>query len=116
MRSPVPARGGPLGEYQAEESMATFLISYHGGSGPPTSPEAAQQMMAAFHTWVSSVGDRMVDPGAPLGAARTVTTAGVTDGGSGPEGYSLITADDIDAAVALVTGHPFVARGGTLIV
>jgi hypothetical protein len=72
--------------------------------------------MAAFHAWVTSVGDGIIDPGAPLGAARTVTGSGVTDGGSGPEGYSLIKADDIDAAVALVTGHPFVARGGTLIV
>jgi hypothetical protein len=96
--------------------MATYLISYHGGSGPPTAPEAAQQMMAAFQAWVASVGDRMVDPGAPLGAARTVSPSGVSDGGAGPEGYSVIQADDLDAAVALVRGHPFVARGGTLVV
>ena len=96
--------------------MATYLISYHGGSGPPTSPEAAQQMMAAFRAWVASVGDGMVDPGAPLGAARTVSPSGVSDGGAGPEGYSVIRADDLDAAVALVKDHPFVVRGGTLVV
>jgi hypothetical protein len=95
--------------------MATFLISYYGGA-PPTSPEAAQQMLAAFHGWATSVGDGMVDPGAPLGAARTVSAQGVSDGGSGPEGYSLIRADNIDEAVALVRAHPFVARGGTLVV
>jgi hypothetical protein len=92
--------------------MATYLISYHGGSGPPTSPEAAQQTMAAFQAWVASVGDSMVDPGAPLGAARTVSSSGVTDGGGGPEGYSVIRADDLNAAVVLVKGHPFIARGG----
>jgi hypothetical protein len=96
--------------------MTTYLISYHGGGGPPASPEAAQQMLAAFQAWAAGVGDHMVDPGAPLGAARTVTASGVSDGGPGPQGYSLIQADDIDAAVALVTGHPFVARGGTLVV
>ena len=96
--------------------MATYLISYHGGSGPPASPEAARQMMAAFGDWVASVGDGMLDPGAPLGAARTVSPSGVSDGGAGPEGYSVIRADDLDAAVALVKGHPFVARGGTLVV
>jgi hypothetical protein len=96
--------------------MATFLITYHGGSGPPSSPEAAQRMLAAFQGWVATVGDEMVDPGAPLARARTVSASGVSDGGTGPEGYSLIHADDIDAAVALVKNHPFVARGGTLIV
>jgi hypothetical protein len=29
-------------------------------------------------------------------------------------GYSLIEADDIDAAVNLVAKHPFVERGGSL--
>ena len=96
--------------------MTTYLVSYHGGSGPPTSPEAAQQMMAAFQAWVASVGDSLVDPGAPLGTARTVSQSGVTEGGAGPDGYSLIRADDLDAAVALVKSHPFIGRGGTLIV
>jgi hypothetical protein len=96
--------------------MATFLISYHGGGGPPSTPEAAQQMHAAFQAWVATVGDGMVDPGAPLGATRTVSASGVSDGGSGPEGYTVIRADDMDDAVALVKNHPFVARGGTLIV
>jgi hypothetical protein len=29
-------------------------------------------------------------------------------------GYSLIRADDLDAAVGLVKNHPFVGRGGSL--
>jgi hypothetical protein len=96
--------------------MATFLISYHGGGGPPASPDAAQHMLAAFQAWVATVGDGMLDPGAPLGAARTVSGSGVSDGMTGPEGYSLLRADDMDAAIALVKDHPFVARGGTLVV
>jgi hypothetical protein len=97
--------------------MATFLITYHGCSGPPSSPEAAQQMQAAFQAWVSTVGDNMIDPGAPLGAAQAVTTAGVADPeGVGPAGYTLISADDLDAAIAMVKNHPFIGRGGTLVV
>jgi hypothetical protein len=39
----------------------------------------------------------------------------VSDGGSAQiGGYSLIKADDLDAAAGLVKNHPFVARGGTL--
>jgi hypothetical protein len=57
----------------------------------------------------------MVDPGAPLGAAKTVSPEGVSDGGPNAiGGYSLIRADDLDAAVVLVKNHPFVARGGSL--
>ena len=73
-------------------------------------------MMAAFGAWVASVGDHMVDPGAPLGAAKTVSAEGVSDGvpGAGVGGYSLIKADDLDTAVGLVKSHPFVSRGGSL--
>ena len=96
--------------------MPTYLITYHGGGGPPASPEAREQMMAAFGAWVASVGDHMVDPGAPLGPSKTVSAEGVSDGGPGAGigGYSLIKADDLDAAAGLVKNHPFVSRGGSL--
>ena len=96
--------------------MPTYLITYHGGSGPPPSAEAREQMMAAFQAWVASVGDHMVDPGAPLGASKTVSPEGVTDAAPAGhiDGYSLIKADDLDAAAGLVKNHPFVGRGGSL--
>ena len=78
--------------------MPTYLVTYHGAGGPPASPEARDQMMAAFGAWVASVGDHMVDPGAPLGASKTVSAEGVSDGapGAGVGGYSLIKAADLD--------------------
>jgi hypothetical protein len=95
--------------------MPTYLVTYHGGGGPPPSAEAREQMMAAFGAWAASVGDHMIDPGAPLRAAKTVSSEGVSDGGPGDiGGYSLISADDLDAAVGLVKNHPFVGRGGSL--
>ena len=96
--------------------MPTYLITYHGGGGPPASAEAREQMMAAFGAWVASVGDHMVDPGAPLGPSASVSSEGVSDQGAsaGIGGYSLIKADDMDTAVGLVKNHPFVGRGGTL--
>jgi hypothetical protein len=96
--------------------MPTYLVTYHGGGGPPPTPEAQQQMMAAFGAWVASVGDAMVDPGAPLGASKSVSSGGTTDGpADGPiGGYTLVKAPDLDAATQLVANHPFIARGGTL--
>jgi hypothetical protein len=95
--------------------MTKFLVTYH-GAGAPDSPEAAQQAMAAFIAWSQKTGSALVDPGAPLGPARVVTSNAVTDGAAdGPfGGYSVIEAGDLDAAVALVRDHPFVGRGGSL--
>jgi hypothetical protein len=93
--------------------MPTFLVTYHGGGGPPTTPEAREQMMAAFQAWVVSTGDNMMDPGAPLGPSKVVTSDGVTDGAPGG-GYTVISADSLDDAVSVVKGHPFLTRGGTL--
>ena len=95
--------------------MTKFLVTYH-GAREPDSPEAAQQMMAAFMAWAQKTGGALVDPGAPLGPAKVVSSDTVTDGAAdGPSGgYSIIEADDLDAAVELVRDHPFVGRGGSL--
>jgi hypothetical protein len=95
--------------------MPTYLITYHGGSGMPESPEAQQQVHAAFQAWAAGVGDALVDPGAPLGESRTVSADAVVDGSVAPiGGYTLLRAADLEAAVDLVRDHPFVARGGAL--
>jgi len=83
--------------------MPNFLVTYHGG-GMPEGEEARQQAMADF--------------GAPLGPSMTVSSDGVRSGAAdGPlGGYSVLRADDMDSAVALVRDHPFVKRGGSLTV
>jgi hypothetical protein len=95
--------------------MTKFLVTYHGG-GMPEGDEARQQAMQAFGEWVARTGRALVDPGAPLGPSKVVSKDVVTDGqASGPSGgYSVVEADSIEAAVALVRDHPFVARGGQL--
>jgi len=95
--------------------MTKFLVTYH-GAGAPDSPEAAQEAMAAFMAWAQKTGSALVDPGAPLGPAKVVSGGAVADGAAdGPfGGYSIVEADDLDAAVALVRDHPFVGRGGSL--
>ena len=95
--------------------MPTFLVTYHGG-GMPADEEGRQQAMAAFGAWVGKVGEALTDPGAPLGPAMTVSADGVRSGEAEGRvgGYSVLRADDMDSAVALVRDHPFVKRGGSL--
>lgn len=96
--------------------MPSYLITYHGGSGVPTDPEAAQQMAAAFEAWVAKIGSALRDPGAPLGDARTVTADSQTGGQAEANvaGYTVIEAASLDDAVNLVRTHPFLTRGGSL--
>ena len=50
-----------------------------------------------------------------MGAAKTVGPGGVTEGGScGLTGYSIVSADSLDAAVELATGCPVVGIGGAV--
>ena len=95
--------------------MAKFLITYQGGGEMPSDPQARQMMMDAFGAWVASVGDKMVDPGAPLGPAKVVSGSGAEDAKPGDiGGYTLLSAESLDDAVDLVRNHPFISRGGTL--
>jgi hypothetical protein len=95
--------------------MARFLVTYHGGK-MPADDTGREQAMAAFAQWVEQTGQALIDPGAPLGPAKTVTSAAVTDGPAAGtlDGYSIIDADNINTAVKLVAKHPFVERGGSL--
>jgi hypothetical protein len=96
--------------------MSKFLVTYHGDTGTPDSPEAQKQVHDAFQAWAGSVGPAMLDPGAPLIGVKTVTETGVTEGPADgpPGGYTLLEANDLNAAVKLVRDHPFVGRGGSL--
>jgi hypothetical protein len=98
--------------------MAKFLVTYYeeGGGGMPPDPAMREQMMKAFMAWANRVGDKMVDPGAPLGPPKVLTGDSVSDDkpGDGVGGYTLLSAGSMDEAVGLCRDHPFLDRGGTL--
>ena len=98
-------------------AMARFLVTYHGGGAPQGDAEK-QQAMADFMAWAQRVGPSLVDPGAPLGSSQLVSPGAVSDGpADGPAaGYSIVEAENLSTAVALVRNHPFVGRGGSLLV
>jgi hypothetical protein len=95
--------------------MATYVLAYSGGEGMANTPEAQAAAMAAWGAWFGSMGASVVDGGNPFGPASTVTGGKVTAGGASKlTGYSVITADGLDAAVALAKGCPVLASGGTV--
>jgi len=92
--------------------MSRYLVTYH-GSGMPDDPAVMEQAKAAFGKWLGEAGSAIVDPGAPVHTVGQVSSGSPT----GPVeigGYSIIEADSPEGAAAVLQGHPFVARGGTL--
>jgi hypothetical protein len=96
--------------------MSKYLLAYHGGSMPESESEQAA-VMAAWGEWFASLGDAVADGGAPVGAATTIAADGSTSAGGGANpvsGYSLVTATDLDSAVALAKGCPILTAGGSI--
>ncbi|MGI9356140.1 MAG: YciI family protein [Rhizobiaceae bacterium] len=95
--------------------MTKFIYAFHGGAMPET-PEEGEKVMAAWRSWMESLGDAMIDPGAPVGMSKTVTPGGVSDdGGSNPlSGYTVVNAANIDEAVEMSKGCPILESGGSI--
>jgi hypothetical protein len=96
--------------------MAKYVLAYSGGSGIPDDPAAREQGFAAWGAWFGQLGDAVVDPGSPTGASKTIAPGGsVSDGGSrGLNGYSVISADSLDAAIEAAKGCPLLTNGGSV--
>ena len=93
--------------------MSDFVLLYQGGSMPETE-EAQKQVMDAWTAWFTNLGSAVKDPGNPFsGAAKSIAGDGaVSDGGGGTaSGYSILSADSLDDAVALSKDCP-VLQGG----
>ncbi len=95
--------------------MSNYIIAYHGGK-KPESPEAGAKIMAKWKAWVGGLGDAAVNPGTPVGKSKIVSSAGVSDdGGPNPMlGFSIVKADNMDAALEMANACPFLDIGGTL--
>jgi hypothetical protein len=85
--------------------MRTFLFSYR---MPKDDRPGQPRAMDAWNAWFDSMGAAVIDRGNPvfesstLGDCRPDTTLG---------GYSVVSADDLDAAVALAKDCPALAHG-----
>ena len=94
--------------------MATYLLAYVGGD-QPESQEAGQAVMAAWTAWFAGMGAAVLDPGNPVGASAAVAPDGsVGPASAGVTGYSVITADSLDAAVEDAKACPHLSANGSV--
>ncbi len=95
--------------------MTNYVLIYTGGGGMSASEEQRAKIMAEWNTWYERMGAAIVDGGNPFAASKHVSGTGTGEGpASSPPatGYTVITADSLDAAVAKVQDHPHVKHGG----
>jgi hypothetical protein len=95
--------------------MANYLLAYKGGSMAATDEER-KLAMAAWGAWFGGLGAAVVDPGNPFGPSATVAgDTSVSDGAqSALTGYSVLSADSLQAAGELVKGCPVLVAGGSV--
>jgi hypothetical protein len=92
--------------------MAKYLLAYVGGD-QPESEEAGQAVMAAWTGWFAGMGEAVVDPGNPVGGSVAVSPDGsVGEATAGVTGYSVISADSLDAALEIARECPHLAANG----
>lgn len=91
--------------------MKKFIYLYFGGDTESnTTEEQRNKIMKDWMIYFGKLGNNIVDGGAPFGERKTV---GGKDT-SATNGYTIISAKDLDEAIALTEGHPHLKSGGSI--
>lgn len=97
--------------------MANYLLVYHGGDTMENAtPEQQQEVMNAWMGWFGSMGSAVVDGGNPVGQSWLITKDAVQKSApaNAATGYSVISADSMEAAAELARKCPHLLAGGTV--
>ena len=92
--------------------MKKFIVIYHAPMDAMeqmanVSPEDQAKGMEAWMTWAQKCGDKLVDLGAPLANGLQLAPGGASQNSEkGVTGYSILQAENMDDAKALLQGHP----------
>ena len=92
--------------------MPKYMLVYKGEATDMSdmTPEQGQEVMAKWAQWMEKIGPALSDIGTPFGPNSSVVDDGSSGTATSLSGYSVIEAADMDAARALVDGHPFLSE------
>ena len=96
--------------------MKKFVVLYHApmdeaaiAAMAAATPEQQAEGMKAWGDWAQRTGSQLVDMGAPLMNGQQINTNGaVANSVNNVSGYSVVQAENMDAAKALFKGHPHI--------
>jgi hypothetical protein len=103
--------------------MPNFLFVYRGSNEAQAqlSPEQMQQHMEKWRIWITEAlqkgwmtdpGDALMPEGRVVNAKKVVTDGPFVEAKEIVGGYSIVRADNIDAAAELAKGCPALLTGG----
>jgi hypothetical protein len=103
--------------------MANFLFVYRGSGEAEAkmTPDEMQQLMQKWSAWIGEAmakgwmvnpGDALTMEGRVVDARKVVTDGPFVESKEIVGGYSIVTADNIDAAAELAKGCPSLLTGG----
>ena len=93
--------------------MSKYILLYRGPATPMedfTEEQSAEQMRL-WGAWMERVGPKLTDGGAPFGQRAAVADDGTTPAPGDLNGYTIVEADSLDGAQALLDNHPFLGEG-----
>jgi hypothetical protein len=93
--------------------MSKYLYLYRGPATPMAdfTPQQGEEQMKAWTEWMGRAASAIVDQGSPLAPQASVRDDGSATKPSDQNGYTIVEADNLDAARSLLDGHPFLAEG-----
>ncbi len=93
--------------------MPNYILTFHGEMGPmPDDPAAMEAVMQEWGAWYGSMGDALVDGGAPISQSASIGPDGAdTANPASMTGYTIIKADDVAGATAIAKGCPVLKNG-----
>jgi hypothetical protein len=96
--------------------MAKFVLAYTGGGGMADSPAEQQKVMEAWMNWFGTLGDSVVDGGAPFGPSASIAPDGSVSESAASQlsGYSIVSADSLAEATTKAKGCPVLSSGGSV--
>jgi hypothetical protein len=94
--------------------MAKFILLYRGDATPPDQMTEAQsaEIMRQWNAWTEKHSSALVDIGKPFAARASVGGDGSRQTPANLNGYTIVEADDLEAATAFCDGHPFLRGTG----
>ena len=91
--------------------MGKYMVIYHAPKSAleataKMTPEEMQAGMALWMAWATQCGESLVDMGAPLSGGQRITKSGTTPSNRDVVFYSVLEAENMEAAQALLADHP----------
>ena len=91
--------------------MNKYIVIYHAtaefmSAMAGMTPEQMAEGMKPWGVWAEACGDGLIDMGTPLAGGLKLSSEGSSPSDREVTGYSIIQAENMTAAEAMMQGHP----------